>query len=353
MSNPTTPFNWQMPTNTDLVTDLPADFEVFGQAVATSMADLLGGTTGQILSKATNTNMDFVWINNDQGDITGITATSPLTGGGTSGAVTVGIQSASTTQSGAVQLENSTSSTSTTTAAVPASVKSAFDLATTANSAAGAAQTTANAAIPKSTVTTSGDVIYATGSSAVTRLGIGSSGQVLTVSGGVPAWAAPAGSGGQTTLASGTLSGTTVLSSISSGYKDLRLILRNVDMTGDCQQRITVNSVTVYRYSGVNSTDNTATAIGATAATFIPLNVLALSGSSTNNSAMINFYDYATSGSGNRMIDAVMDGKNSSSQETVFKSFGVAVTTAAISSITITPSANAYTTGTYELIGIK
>ena len=63
-----------MPTATDLVTDLPADFEVFGQAVATSLADLLGGTTGQILAKNSNTNMDFVWIANDQGDITGITA---------------------------------------------------------------------------------------------------------------------------------------------------------------------------------------------------------------------------------------------------------------------------------------
>ena len=65
MSNPTTPFSWQMPTATDLVTDLPADFEVFGQAVATSMADLLGGTTGQVLSKASNTNMDFTWIEQD------------------------------------------------------------------------------------------------------------------------------------------------------------------------------------------------------------------------------------------------------------------------------------------------
>ena len=50
-----------MPVSTDLVTDLPADFEVFGQAVATSMADLLGGTTGQFLSKTTNTDMDFTW----------------------------------------------------------------------------------------------------------------------------------------------------------------------------------------------------------------------------------------------------------------------------------------------------
>jgi cytoskeletal protein RodZ len=96
------------------------------------MADLLGGTTGQILSKATNADMDFTWIANDQGDITGITATSPLTGGGTSGAITVGIQSASTSQSGAVQLTDSTSSTSTTTAATPNSVKTAYDLANSA-----------------------------------------------------------------------------------------------------------------------------------------------------------------------------------------------------------------------------
>jgi len=78
-----------MPTATDLVTDLPADFEVFGQAVATSMADLLGGTSGQILAKNSNTDMDFVWIANDQGDITGVTAGTGISGGGTSGTVTV------------------------------------------------------------------------------------------------------------------------------------------------------------------------------------------------------------------------------------------------------------------------
>jgi hypothetical protein len=48
-----------------LVTDLPADFEVFGQAVATSMADLLGGTSGQVLAKNSNTDMDFVWVAQD------------------------------------------------------------------------------------------------------------------------------------------------------------------------------------------------------------------------------------------------------------------------------------------------
>lgn len=187
MSNPTTPFNWQMPTNTDLVTDLPADFEVFGQAVATSMADLLGGTSGQILAKNSNTDMDFVWIANDQGDITGVTVTSPLTGGGTSGAITVGIQASSTTQSGAVQLEDSTASTSTTKAATPNSVKTAYDLA--------------NGAVAKSTYTTKGDIVAATAASTISRLGVGTNGQILTADSTAATglkWAAAGASSGPT-----------------------------------------------------------------------------------------------------------------------------------------------------------
>jgi hypothetical protein len=191
MTNPTSNFGWQMPTPTDLVTDLPADFEVFGQAVDTSMADLKGGTTGQILSKATNTDMDFTWITNDVGDITAVNVTAPITGGGSSGAVTIGVSAASTSTSGVVQLSDSTSTTSSVLASTPTATKSAYDLANTANTAAGTAQTTANAAIPKSTVTTAGDVIYATGSAAVTRLGIGTANQVLRVNSGAtaPEWA--------------------------------------------------------------------------------------------------------------------------------------------------------------------
>jgi len=37
MANPTTNYSFAMPTNTDLVKDLPADFEIFGQAVDTQM----------------------------------------------------------------------------------------------------------------------------------------------------------------------------------------------------------------------------------------------------------------------------------------------------------------------------
>jgi hypothetical protein len=62
MANPTTNFGWVMPTSSSLVTNLPADFNTFGQAVDTSMSELLGGTTGQVLSKTSNTNMDFTWV---------------------------------------------------------------------------------------------------------------------------------------------------------------------------------------------------------------------------------------------------------------------------------------------------
>jgi hypothetical protein len=89
VSNPTSNFGWQMPTPTDLVTDLPADFEVFGQAVDSSLADLKGGTTGQVLSKNSNTDMDFVWVTDAAGDITGVTAGTGISGGGTSGTVTI------------------------------------------------------------------------------------------------------------------------------------------------------------------------------------------------------------------------------------------------------------------------
>lgn len=45
MANPTTNYGWPMPTATDLVTDLPADFAAFGQPVDTSLKALNPGTT--------------------------------------------------------------------------------------------------------------------------------------------------------------------------------------------------------------------------------------------------------------------------------------------------------------------
>jgi hypothetical protein len=64
-------FGWLEPDNTDLVKNGALAIRTAVNAIDASMADLKGGTTGQVLSKATNTDMDFTWVT----DATGIPAT--------------------------------------------------------------------------------------------------------------------------------------------------------------------------------------------------------------------------------------------------------------------------------------
>jgi hypothetical protein len=58
-------FGWEEPDDTDLVKDGAAAIRTLGNAIDTSMGDLLGGTSGQVLSKNSNTNMDFTWVTSD------------------------------------------------------------------------------------------------------------------------------------------------------------------------------------------------------------------------------------------------------------------------------------------------
>lgn len=91
----TTNFGWETPDDTDLVKDGAAAMRTLGNSIDTSFVDLKGGTTGQILVKNSATDLDFIW-SSEAGDISGVTAGTGLSGGGTSGTVTVSIDTAVT-----------------------------------------------------------------------------------------------------------------------------------------------------------------------------------------------------------------------------------------------------------------
>jgi hypothetical protein len=61
----TTNFGWETPDDTDLVKDGAAAMRTLGNSIDTSFVDLKGGTTGQVLSKASGTDLDFSWIAQD------------------------------------------------------------------------------------------------------------------------------------------------------------------------------------------------------------------------------------------------------------------------------------------------
>jgi hypothetical protein len=61
----TSAFGWETPDDTDLVKDGAAAIRTLGNSIDTSMAELKGGTTGQVLSKTSNTDMDFTWVTTD------------------------------------------------------------------------------------------------------------------------------------------------------------------------------------------------------------------------------------------------------------------------------------------------
>lgn len=65
MATTTPNFGWSVPTSTDLVKDGATAIETLGDSIDASLVDLKGGTTGQALVKASNTDMDFSWSSID------------------------------------------------------------------------------------------------------------------------------------------------------------------------------------------------------------------------------------------------------------------------------------------------
>jgi len=139
----TSNFGWTTPADTDLVKDGAAAIRTLGNGIDTSFLDLKGGTTGQVLSKNSNTDLDYTWITPNVGDITEVQAGTGISISSGTGPIPV----------------------------VTNTVATAFDAA--------------------------GDLVYGTGADTFTKLSLGTAGQVLTVNSGATAtqWSTPAAGG--------------------------------------------------------------------------------------------------------------------------------------------------------------
>ena len=299
----TTNFGWETPDDTDLVKDGAAAIRTLGGAIDTSLVDLKGGTTGQILSKASNTDMDFTWTAATSGDITEVTAGTGISGGGTSGAVTI------------------------------------------TNSMATA-------------IDAKGDLVVGTGADTFSRLAVGTNNYVLTADSAQATglkWAAAAADS-FTTLSSGTLSTSSSqleLTSISSAYKELHLYLWGY-AAGDGE------AIRFYLNQDTNTRYRTSTTYGSSGAqTFTAaymtcaVNVDQSNGNRNFTKLVISNYAQANAGKVVEITSITCDSDTTTSGQT-YRALGMYNQTGAINAITVyADSAANWTAGSYALYGVK
>lgn len=240
---------------------------------------------------------------NASADIQGVTAGTGLTGGGTSGTVTLSLDTSAVIQ------------------------PTVFDA--------------------------KADILTATADNTPARLAVGTNGQVLTAASTTATglqWATPS-AGSYTLIASGSLSGTsTTISSISNAYTDLYFILRDYTNASESALRLRLNSIsTGYDYTSMNNNstalDNSqnATEITPSSYTF----------SSDQGQELIMTLPNYTSTSSQRMYQIGSYSNNTLTWRTKWV-FGGVRTSDAISSITIFSDGTAtWTGGTYALYGVK
>jgi hypothetical protein len=301
----TSNFGWTTPADTDLVKDGAAAIRTLGNGIDTSLLDLKGGTSGQVLSKNSNTDLDYTWVTPNVGDITEVQAGTGISVASGTGPIPV----------------------------VTNTVATAIDA--------------------------KGDLIVGTGADTFARLAVGTNGHTLVAKSSEAtglAWEAPA-SGGMTQLASGSLSGTTTtISSISGSYNNLQLWVRDFiggNTNGGFYVQLRVNGDTASNYQGVGI--QTGGTVFTNATTSFGINGDDINRNQDRNASFIvNFFDYANTSS-NKNIQTNLAAYKDTAFFTSFYSGQYRPTTAAaIDSISIICSdAAGWTQGTYVLYGVK
>ena len=232
------------------------------------------------------------WIAAPIGDITGVTAGVGITGGGTSGTVTV-----------------------------------TNDMATT--------------------ITAAGDIVVGTGSGTYDNLPIGTTAQVLTADTTVSPykvkWATPASGGGMTLLSttSTTTGSSYTVSSISSGYNHLQIIWEGLSCTSA--------AIITLAFAGGDSATGGSTSDSAFVATLASAIRLMPDTQAYGNAIMCNIFNYTAANAKNVQVayGGVATGWRGGGYQ------GFHNYSSAISTFTVSISTGSFSAGSLKLYGVK
>lgn len=205
------------------------------------------------------------------------------------------------------------------------------------------------------TITASGDIVVGTGSGTYDNLPIGTTNQVLTADTTVSPykvkWATPSSGGGYTQLATGSLSGSSVsITSISQDYKDLVIYLQNTALSTGAAVRFTLNNNTNSYYGYTFIQGGTTTGSGTSG---LPYGYLGdFPGYQDSTSVTMTIPNYAYSNS--RPHWQAFGGQYPSNAQAIsIFTFGAINNGTAVSSIQLFPSTGTFSNGTYYLFGVK